>query len=173
MMDFRNIEGAEELFRSVNGISDGSNNIFFAFKNTNREGMKAGLAGGMIGAGLPGIIISKVAVTDSVVLNGSFAALLINQTERGLGIIPMDQKGLQLTLNVNKLVPDTENYIFIENEAISEIKVKNFSFLNKKLQKVNISIGKIKLYLLARVAEKDIPYQEKNFAVFMDKYKKK
>ena len=42
MEDFRTLEGASALFQSVDGISV-QNNIFVVFKNTTREGMKAGL----------------------------------------------------------------------------------------------------------------------------------
>ena len=169
MEDFRTLEGATALFQSVDGIS-AQNNIFVVFKNTNREGMKAGLAGGMMAAGLPGIIIRNGNAAGAV-LGGNFTGLLINQTEKGLGIIPMHQKGLQL--NADKLEPEPENYIFIGNEAISEIKVKNFNIFNKKVQKVNIAVDKYKLYLMARISEKNIPYQQENFTKFMDQYKAK
>ncbi len=175
MEDFRTLEGASALFQSVDGISV-QNNIFVVFKNTTREGMKAGLAGGLAGgllsAGLPGVIV-KTGKAAETVLEGKFTGLLINQTENGLGIIPMHQKGLQLTLNADKLEPEPENYIFIGNEAISEIKVKNFNIFNKKVQKVNIAVDKYKLYLMARISEKSIPYQQENFAKFMDQYKAK
>lgn len=175
MEDFRTLEGASALFQSVDGISV-QNNIFVVFKNTTREGMKAGLAGGLAGgllsAGLPGVIV-KTGKAAETVLEGKFTGLLINQTENGLGIIPMHQKGLQLTLNADKLEPEPENYIFIGNEAISEIKVKNFNIFNKKVQKVNIAVDKYKLYLMARISEKNIPYQQENFTKFMDQYKAK
>lgn len=175
MEDFRTLEGASALFQSVDGISV-QNNIFVVFKNTTREGMKAGLAGGLAGgllsAGLPSVIV-KTGKAAETVLEGKFTGLLINQTENGLGIIPMHQKGLQLTLNADKLEPEPENYIFIGNEAISEIKVKNFNIFNKKVQKVNIAVDKYKLYLMARISEKSIPYQQENFAKFMDQYKAK
>lgn len=175
MEDFRTLEGAAALFKSVDGIS-AQNNIFVVFKNTNREGMKAGLAGGlaggMIAAGLPGVIV-KTGKSAQNVLEGKFTGLLINQTENGLGIIPMHQKGLQLTLNADKLEPEPENYIFIENNAISEIKIKNFNIFNKKVQTIKISVDKYKLYLMARIAEKNIPYQQENFAKFMNQYKTK
>lgn len=175
MEDFRTLEGASALFKSVDGIS-AQNNIFVVYKNTTREGMKAGLAGGLAGgmlsAGLPGVII-KTGKAAETVLEGKFTGLLINQTENGLGIIPMHQKGLQLTLNADKLEPEPENYIFIGNEAISEVKVKNFNIFNKKVQKINIAVDKYKLYLMARITEKNIPYQQENFTKFMDQYKAK
>lgn len=175
MADYKTLEGASELFQSVDGLS-AQNNIFLVYKNTTREGMKAGLAGGLAGglmsAGLPGVII-KTGKAAETVLEGKFTGLLINQTENGLGIIPMHQKGLQLTLNADKLEPEPENYIFIGNEAISEIKIKNFNIFNKKVQKVNIFVDKYKLYLMARISEKNIPYQQENFTKFMNQYKTK
>ena len=173
MEDYRTIEGVTALFKSVDGIS-AQNNIFLAFKNTNRDAMKAGIAGGLAGgmaaAGLTAVVLNTKKAAQNV-LEGKFAALLINQTESGLGIIPMHQKGLQLTLNADKLEPEPENNIFIPYEAIGSIKIKNFNIFNKKVQKINIAVDKYKLYLTARISEKSIPYQEQNFTKFMNQYK--
>lgn len=61
MEDYRTIEGVTALFKSVDGIS-AQNNIFLAFKNTNRDAMKAGIAGGLAGgmaaAGLTAVVLN-------------------------------------------------------------------------------------------------------------------
>ena len=65
--------------------------------------------------------------------------------------------------------PQLDRFVFISNENIDSIIIKNFSFLNKKTQKVKIKIkGGKTLHQLARKVEKTIPYQEENFAKFMD-----
>jgi hypothetical protein len=73
----------------------------------------------------------------------------------------------------DKLTPEPDQYMFLDYGLIKGIEVKNFSFIQKKVQKVRISYGdKAKMFLLGNVAEKSIPYQAENFAKFCAKYKK-
>lgn len=171
MGDFKTLDGAMELFDQVKGLGN-SNNIFMTLKNTTRESMKYGIAGGMAAGIGVGILVTGKAET---IFGNNFDALLVNQTENGLGFIPMHSKKIVLnTVKVQNLEPDLEEYAFIPNDAIKEIKVKNFSILNKKIQTVKIKVGdKNTLHLIARKQEKMLPYQEDNFAKFMDQYKKK
>lgn len=171
MGDFKTLDGAAELFKQVDGLGN-SNNIFITLKNTTREGMKYGIAGGMAA----GIGVGILATGNSETIFGNnFDALLVNQTEKGLGLIPMHSKKIVLTnVKVENLEPDLEEYAFIANDSIKEIKVKNFSFLNKKVQTIKIKVGdKNTLHLIARKQEKHLPYQEENFGKFMAQYKKK
>ncbi len=171
MADFKTLDGAMDLFSQVNGIGI-TNNVFMALKNTNREAVKYGIAGGMAaGIGI-GILVTGNAES---IFSGKFDALLINQTESGMGFIPMHSKKIILsTVKVENLEPDLESYAFIANDSITEVKVKNFSLLNKKLQTVKIKVGgKNTLHLLARKQEKLLPYQEENFAKFMYQYQNK
>lgn len=163
-MDFKTIEGAMEIFRNLNCIGN-DNCIFVTFKDTNREGFKYGALGAVGGA------IAGAAAFSNGMLNGieGFDGLLINCTELGLGIVPLKSNGVQLVLKVEKMEPQLDRFVFISNENIDSIIIKNFSFLNKKTQKVKIKIkGGKTLHQLARKVEKTIPYQEENFAKFMD-----
>lgn len=163
-MDFKTIEGAMEIFRNLNCIGN-DNCIFVTFKDTNREGFKYGALGAVGGA------IAGAAAFSNGMLNGieGFDGLLINCTELGLGIVPLKSNGVQLVLKIEKMEPQLDRFVFISNENIDSIIIKNFSFLNKKTQKVKIKIkGGKTLHQLARKVEKTIPYQEENFAKFMD-----
>ncbi len=170
MNDFKNYDGVVNLFRSVNCI--GKENCFFVtFKNNNREGLKYG-AMGAIGAG----IAAAVSSFSSSMLQGieAYEGLLFNQTEMGLGIIPLSQKGIQMFLNVDKLEARPECFIFIPNQYIESIVVKNFNIFNKKMQKVNIKLTDgYTFYQVARLKEKSVNYQEAEFKKFMDRYKKR
>lgn len=170
MADFKTLEEAQAMFREADPSRE-PGNIFVTYKNTNREGFSAGLAGGLAGAGLPSVLVTNR--TAEAIIGGNFTGLLISETDEGFGIIPLQQKGVQLTLNVDKMVAEPENYSFIPRDAITEIKVKNFALLNKKTQAVNFSFGKPTIYLMARCSLKSVAYQEPNFAKFMEKYKKK
>ena len=167
-MDFKTIEGAMEIFRNLNCIGN-DNCIFVTFKDTNREGFKYGALGAVGGA-----IAGAAASFSNGMLAGiqGFDGMLINLTETGLGIIPLKSKKIQLTLKIDNMEPLLDRFVFISNENIDSIIIKNFSFLNKKTKKVKIKLkdGMV-LHQLARVAEKSIPYQEGNFSRFMDKCK--
>ncbi len=171
MGDFKTLNGAVELFKQVDGLGN-SNNIFITLKNTTREGMKYGVAGGMAAGIGVGILVTG---NSETIFGNNFDAILINQTEKGLGLIPMHSKKIVLNnVKVENLEPDLEEYAFIPNDSINEINVKNFSFLNKKIQKIKIKVGdKNTIHLIARKQEKLLPYQEENFGKFMDQYKKK
>ncbi|MBQ9318111.1 MAG: hypothetical protein IJR82_00565 [Bacilli bacterium] len=174
MNDFKNYDGVVNLFRSVNCI--GKENCFFVtFKNNNREGLKygaLGAIGGAVGAG----IAAAVSSFSSGVLQGieAYEGLLFNQTEMGLGIIPLSQNGVQMFLNVDKLEAHPERFVFIPNQYIESIVVKNFNIFNKKMQKVNIKLTDgYTFYQVARLKEKNVNYQESEFGRFVSRYKKK
>lgn len=166
-MDFKTNEGVIEIFKSLNCI--GNDNCFFvSFKDTNREGFKAGALGAVGGA------LGAAAAFATGVVEGieGFDGLLINATEKGLGLVPLSVKGVQLMLNADKMEPQLDRFVFIANENIEDISVKNFNVFNKKTQKVHIKLkGGTTIHQLAHVSEKAIPYQETNFAKFMNKYK--
>ena len=66
---------------------------------------------------------------------------------------------------------DKDQHIFIPVENIKEIKIKKFALLNSKTKRIEINTidGKShKLY--ANIEEKDFPYQNENFAKFIEKY---
>lgn len=169
MYDFKNYDGVVNLFRSVNCI--GRENCFFVtFKNTSRESFKYG-ALGVVGVG----ISAAVSTFSSGMVKSidAYEGLLFNQTEMGLGIIPLSQKSVQMFLNVDKLEAHPECFIFIPNQYIESIIVKNFNIFNKKMQKINIKLTDgYTFYQLARLKEKSVNYQETEFRRFMDRYKK-
>lgn len=166
-MDFKTNEGVIEIFKSLNCI--GNDNCFFvSFKDTNREGFKAGALGAVGGA------LGAAAAFATGVVEGieGFDGLLINATEKGLGLVPLSVKGVQLMLNADKMEPQLDRFVFIANENIEDISVKNFNVFNKKTQKIHIKLkGGTTIHQLVHVSEKAIPYQETNFDKFMNKYK--
>ena len=98
---------------------------------------------------------------------------LINQTEKGLGMYFLHDTGHAWTSqNINRLKIDKEQHIFISNEDIKKVFIKNYNFINKKVKKVCIELnGGYKFNLMIRLVEKDIPYHEENFAKFINNYK--
>jgi hypothetical protein len=169
MYDFRTIEGATDMFAAVNGLGN-SNTIFMALKNTGRDGMKYGIAGGMAATLGVGLLVNSNAAKE--VLANNFDALLINHTEQGVGIIPLHSKKIVLnSVKVENLEADMEGYLFLGNDIIKEIKIKDYSVFNKKVQSLKIKLDeKNTIHLLVRKVEKDLPYHESNFSKIMGQY---
>ena len=177
MEEFDTKERAEELFRNVNGLGE-KNCIFICFLDTNREGLKygaLGALGGVVGGAVVGAAAGAAAFSSGVVdgMNRKSDGYLINWTEKGLGIIPLDATAVMLTLNPAKLKADTSSYFFVNNEQIESIVVKNFNIFNSSTKKVIIALkNNQKLHLMARLNEKLIPYQNENLSKFAERYKK-
>lgn len=173
MEEFNTKEKVEELFGSVNGLGE-SNCIFLCFIDTNREGLKygaLGALGGVVGGAIAGAVAFSSGLVDG--MNRKSDGYLINWTENGLGIIPLDATGVMLTLTPAKLKADTSSYFFVSNEQIESIVVKNFNIFNSSTKKVIIALkNNQKLHLMARLNEKLIPYQNENLSKFAEKYKK-
>ena len=176
MDDFKTLDGAMELFKQVGALGS-TNNIFMTLRDTNRDGMKIGMAAG-VAAGMAVAFGAGAFVlrgNAEALFNDNFDAILINQTESGFGFIPMHSKKAVLTLaKIENLEPALNEYAFIPYDAIAEVKVKNYSFANKKVQTVKIKLDdKHVLHLLARKQEKLLPYQQENYAKIMSQYGKK
>ena len=149
MEEFNSIEKVKDLFESVEGW--GSENLSFV---TCQDKQKvSGMVAGM---------------------EYPYDGLLINASEKGIAMFYLKASALSglITLaSPSKMTLDKENYVFIPNENVKEIKVKNFALLNSKTKRIEINTldGKShKLY--AKVEEKDFPYQKENFTSFIEKY---
>lgn len=147
MEEFNTIEKAIELFKTVNGYKN-NNNIFVAYKDMQKSN---GVVGGM---------------------EYPFEGVLINQTEDGIGMFYLKQPGLVLTQNINKMILQKDKYIFISNDNIKNIVIKNYAILNSKVKRITIDTNDGKSYkLFAKLNEKTIPYQTINFTRFIESKK--
>ena len=174
-LDFKTWEGAVNLFRSVNCIGR-ENCIFLTFINGGRAGAKYGVAGGiggLVGAGIAYAVTSSIPKGLIQELE-NYEGLLMNQTENGIGIIPLTQKGVQMFLNADKLYPLPDRFIFIPNQFIAGVEIKNYNMFNRGMQKVNIKLtdGNV-IHQVARLKEKNVIYQEREFGKFVSRYKNK
>ena len=167
MNDFKIYEHAKEMF-AQNGQSENEDCIFVAIKDTNSEGLKSGLSGtmGIVG----GVIADSIRAADAL-NNIAYDALLINQNKSGIGIIPLWTKGVSLTSNLAKMEAKIDNYFFIPSHSIKEIIIKNFNIFNRKVKRLKFIFNdESKIQVLVRMNEKLIPYQCKNFTIFMNRF---
>lgn len=168
MSGFVRYECAEELFAKNNCIGY-ENCIFIARKDNTVQGLKAGLSGTM---GLVGAWAGDMVGSSDALQHLYYDALLINQTEKGIGFIPLWNKGIAFSSNLSKLEAKEDNYFFIDFGAIEKITIKNFNVFNHKMKKVRLFLhngGKIQV--LVRMKEKSVPYHEMNFDKFIKKHK--
>ena len=167
MSDYKIWEQAKAMF-SQNSCIGVNNCIFVASKDTRALGMQAGLTGslGLVGGAIAGSMASADGLNSI-----DYDALLINQTEKGFGFIPLKTQGINWTGDLAKMVALEDNFFFIGINNIEKITIKDLSFLNRKVKTLRIFLTNgQKVQLQAKVAEKVVPYQEQNFAQFMAKY---
>lgn len=169
MEEFNTLEKVQNLFRSVNGIGN-RNCYFICYRNTTKDAMKYG-AFGAVGGAVGAIAAASTGIVNG--MNGDSDGYLINYTENGLAIIPLDTTGVMLTLTPAKLKPNLNAYFFLRNEEIESIVVKKYNIFNSGTKKIIITTkNNQKLNLMARVTEKLIPYQKENITVFAETYEK-
>lgn len=146
MEEFNSIEKLNELFKSVNGISN-NNNYFVAFKDMTKN---SGMVGGM---------------------EYPYDALLINYTDNGLGCFYLNQEGIAFKHNLSKMHVKNDSYFFINNSDIEKITIKKFALLNNKTKKVAIKLKDGKTHqLYVNLDEKLLPYHKDFFENFIKKY---
>ncbi|MBP3801914.1 MAG: hypothetical protein J6I85_07860 [Clostridia bacterium] len=164
MEEFNTIEKCLELFKSVNCIGN-ENLIFFTYKDTSKAIGPSVMLGGAVGAFAGGYV------------NGAehpYDGLLINKTENGIGMFMLKQSGVPLTLKLEKMELQKDQFIFYKNEDIKEIKVKKFALLNNKKKSIFITTSDKKKYVLCSdVNEPRLPYHNDNFSKFIEKYSAK
>ena len=114
MNEFNELEKVKKLFEEVKCIGN-ENNYFIAYKDMQKS---SGMVSGM---------------------EYPYDGLLINQTENGIGMFYLNQKGIVLTQNISKMTLDKDSYMFISNEEIKDIKIKNFALLNSKVKRISIN----------------------------------
>ena len=125
MESFNTLEKVKELFNSV-GCEGNENCYFVALKDYKKA--KSGVVGGM---------------------EYPYSGLLINATEKGLGIFylnPEKASDIFFKIDVSKLRITENSYFFIPNENIKEIKVKKYSILTSKLKSITIKNPKCEIY---------------------------
>lgn len=102
-----------------------------------------------------------------------YYALLMNQTEDGIGYFYLVQPKLSLKSSLEKLVINKNSFNFIKNEDIVSIEVKKFALFDSKRKSIIIKTKDKKThYLYSKIEDDTLPYHNNNFAKFLEKYSK-
>lgn len=103
-----------------------------------------------------------------------YHALLMDQTEDGIGYFYLVQPKLSLKILLEKLVVNKESYTFLRNEDIVSVQVKKYALFDSKRKSIVIKTKDKKThYLYAKVEDNLLPYHNENFAKFIEKYSDK
>lgn len=103
-----------------------------------------------------------------------YYALLMNQTEDGIGFFHLVQPKLSLKILLEKLVVNKESFTFLKNEDIVSVKVKKYALFDSKRKSIVVKTKDKKIhYLYTKIEDNTLPYHNENFAKFLEKYSDK
>ncbi len=184
MNQFDTLENVKELFKKVDCIGE-ENCYFCSSKKMNNTIYVIIFIAVFFGTFLFGILVGMILAVVIAFLIEMFRkkddktpeGYLINQTEKGLGLIPLKygsssdrRNAMMVGAKAEKMIPQLDDFIFIKNENITDIKVVA---RNVKEMGVDIKLNNDEdIRLTVRKKIKSIPYQAENFSRFVSKYKK-
>ncbi len=160
MNEFNTLENIAELFKKVNCIGE-ENCFFYSTRNMQTKGV---VLGGLAGALKEGM--------EAKANNRAWDGYLINQTEKGIGLIPLkNTKVLSLSsIKPENMIVQLDEFIFVEKDNISNIKIKKFNLFSPIAKTVYIKLkNDADFNLFVNNKEKQLPYHEENFSKFVSK----
>ena len=151
MSDFKTLEGITELFKEADFIGE-ENCFFYSLIHIKASG---GFVAGM----------------EAAVANQGWSGYLINQTEKGIGMIPIKNTKV-FTAKPENMEVHTDQFKFISQENIKSVKIKRQNLISAVAKTVIITLNDTTKYELdVRNKEPKIPYHAENFKKFVAKYK--
>ena len=159
MFEFATIEGAMACFSQVNYI--GQNNCVFFATTAVQTSPFGGFAGGFVSG------------MEQAQNGRAWAGYLINVNENGFGVLPLDRTNHKLKVLIDDLSPRYDEFTYIPYQQLAEVKIKKVG-LGNSVKHVIVKMANAPQYdWQVRCAEKLLPYQEENFARFLEFYGKK
>ena len=186
MNQFYTIKDTEALFKKVDALGE-ENCFFLSSKKMHNIAIIVTIIGAFLGSYLFGIIIGILLgivlgvictlITNKLEKGEKFDGYLINQTEKGIGLIPLKYKDFSSQISAitvgalpEKMVAQLDKFFFIEKEKIESISIRT---VNLKMKNVTIKlVNNENIGLTINNKFKSIPYHEENFSKFVNKYKK-
>lgn len=111
--------------------------------------------------------------SNDLSMNNLWHGFLINDTEKGIGLIPLENTKSILVFKPENMKVHLEDFIFIDKDEIESIKIKRLNFISAVTKEVNIKLKDGSRYsLMINNKEKSLEYHEINFSKFINKYKK-
>ena len=172
MDDLSTYQGALNIFQNVNCIGQTENCIIGTIVDYSKSSEFTATMVGYGALGPAGYVIGNLLGKEREErisrLNNYFFALL-NYTEFGVGIMPLQGGGLKI--DPAKLTPCYDAFFFFHYQELSGIKAKNYYGIRKSVKSIKITLanGK-KLFFNANMCEKKLPYQEIAMRQVVEKY---
>ena len=172
MEEIYDINGVYNLFKSYNLV--GNENCIFYMVNEDPINLKEIATGVVLGVALNAAGLSVIGVQGNNENNNSvkkFAGYLVNQTEKGIGLIPLETDKPTDAIQYMKIVPDS--YMFIEQKNIKNIKVekKLVHSLDSSIRVITIECSNgPKMIFRTYLDDKYVKYQSSNFEKFANRY---
>ena len=174
MDDLSTYQGAIEIFRKVNCVSERENCIFGAIVDFSKSDEFTGSMIGNGALGPVGYVVGGAIGRERDLRTGriyDFLFVLFDVTETGVGIMPLSGGGLKI--NPEKLTPYYDGFVYYYYQELSDIKVKNYYGIRKNVKSITITLidGK-KLHFTANMSENRLPYQINGMSRFVERYQK-
>ena len=170
MADFSTYQGAVEIFSYVN-CAGAENCIIGAFVDKSKStAFTASMVGDVFGP--VGFMAGNALGRDRdlrVSRIYEYFFVLLNFTERGVGIIPVVGGGLKF--NPANQQPSYEGAVFYNYQELAGISMKNLFGIRKSIKTLTITLaGGYKLQFTAYMVEKKLPYQENDMNILVGRY---
>ena len=174
MDDLSTYQGAVSIFRNVNCAGQRENCIIGTIVDYSKS---SDVTASMIGlgvAGPAGFLVGEAIARERderISRINEFLFALLNFTEAGVAIMPLNGGGLKI--NPEKLSPCYDAFVFYYYQELSDISVKNYMGIRKSVKAITITLinGK-KLHFNANMTEKTLPYQVNGMNLLVGKYQK-
>ena len=174
MDNFSTYQGALEIFRKVNCVSERDNCIIGTIVDISKCKEANDAILGMAALGAVGYIVGSAVGRDKDQQTSSiydFMYALINFTDTGVGIIPLQGGGMKI--NPEKLTPVYDAFVFYYYQEMTGITFKNYMGLRKSVKAVTISLANgAQLCFNANMEEKTLPYQQNAMTRLVATYQK-
>ena len=162
MDDFSTYQGALNIFRNVNCVGQTENCIIGTIVDYSRSSEFTASMAGYGALGPAGYVIGNMLGRERderISRLNSFIFALLNFTEFGVGIMPLQGGGLKI--NPERLTPCYDAFFFLYYQELSGIKAKNYYGIRKSVKSIKITLtNNKKLFFNANMSEKTLPYQE-------------
>ena len=174
MDDLSTYQGALDIFRKVNCVGERENCIIGTIVDYSKSSESTASMIGLGTLGAVGYVVGDVIGRERDLRTGriyDFFYALLNFTETGVGIMPLQGGGLKI--DPQKLSPCYDGFVFYYYQELSEISSKNYMGIRKSVKAITITLlnGR-KLHFNANMEEKTLPYQVNGMKVFAERYQK-
>lgn len=131
MEQFDSLEKIKNLFSQVTSEDDTNACYLVGIVNqTNNAALVGGILGGAVGGAIGAAVGSAANFSNGMVsgMDRPCAGFLLRQTNEGVGLIPLVREGIAWVNPYAKMKVCINNYFFIGNSEIEEIKIKSIQF---------------------------------------------